>query len=166
MKHIFRVESPEGDTYEISLSSGVDAFFATQDVCKELSNEFEIVEIDLERLSGDNPTSPHTLSLITEQIGRFFLQNNKAILYYYCDDLAEVPKSNRKQDMWPQEYRSQLFSIMLQRYVVSHSVYDLIDENIMLDQGGSPIYMHLIGRAEHANYIQLVKQYILTNYGK
>lgn len=166
MKYIFRVEAPEGDVYQISLASGLDAFFATEDVCADLSSEFEIIEIDLERISGDTPTTPYTLSLITEEIGKYFLQNNKAILYYYCDDMADVPKSGRKQDMWPQEYRSKLFSHMLQRYVVSHSIFDMIDEDIMLEEGTRPIYMHLIGRAEHKHYIEVVKRYIITNYGK
>lgn len=104
--------------------------------------------------------------LIAEGIGDYFLQNNKAILYYYCDDLADVPKSDRKQDMWPQEYRSQLFSLMLRRYVITHSIFDMIDEDVMLLQDTRPIYMHLIGRAEHKHFIEAVKQYIMTNYGK
>lgn len=102
MKHIFRVESPEGDIYQVTLSSGVDAFFATKDVCNELSDKFEIIEIDLDRISGDHPTTPYTLSLVAEGIGNYFLQNNKAILYYYCDDMADVPKSERKYEMLPQ----------------------------------------------------------------
>lgn len=166
MKHIFRVESPDGDVYQVTLSSGVDAFFATKDVCDELSNEFEIIEIDLDRISGEHSTTPYTLSLIAEGIGDYFLQNSKAILYYYCDDLADVPMSDRKQDMWPQEYRSQLFSLMLRRYVITHSIFDMIDEDVMLLQDTRPIYMHLIGRAEHKHFIEAVKQYIMTNYGK
>lgn len=166
MKHIFRVESPDGDIYQVALTSGLDAFFATKDICEELGNEFEIIEIDLERISGDNATTPYTLSLIAEGIGNYFLQNKKAILYYYCDDLADVPKSNRKKEMWPQEYRSMLFSLMLRRYVTTHSVFEMIDEDVMIEQDTHPIYMHLIGRLEHKHYIEMVKEYIITNYGK
>lgn len=84
--------------------------------------------------SGDNPTTIQTLSLISEGIGRTFLMNPKAVLYYYCDDLAEVPKSYRKDYMWPQEYRSHLFSIMFQRFMIKHNALDIIDVTLMIEE--------------------------------
>lgn len=166
MKISFNVTSEEEDVYLVTLSSGEDAFFSTKDVCDELGLNLEIVEIDLERLSGDNPTTIRTLSLISERIGRTFLMNPKAVLYYYCDDLAEVPKSNRKDNMWSQEYRSHLFSIMFQRFLIKHNALDIIDITLMIEEDCRPLYMHLIARKEHQKYVEIIKAYIMNNYGK
>lgn len=166
MKVSFCVKAETGDEYLVSLLSGDDAFFATNDVASNIGNEIEIVEIDLDRISGNNPTTPHTLSLITEGIARHFSMNEKAILYYYCEDMSEVPKSTRKDDMWPQEYRSQLFSLMFQRYLLNHGVQDVIDVTLVIKQDFRPIFMHLISRKEHSHYIERFKAYIIDNYGK
>ena len=123
----FDIEAETGDCYRVILSSGEDAFFAGQWINDLFNNEIEIVEIDLERLSGNNATSLNTLKLIADGIGNCFRQNDKAILYYYCDDLMDVPKSQRKNDMWPQEYRSQLFGLMFKRFVSQHETEDIKD---------------------------------------
>lgn len=166
MKVSFSVKAETGDEYLVSLSSGDDAFFATDDVALNIGEEIEIVEIDLERLSGNNPTTTHTLSLITEGIARYFSMNEKAVLYYYCEDMVDVPKSSRKDDMWPQEYRSHLFSLMFQRYLLKHGIVDVIDITLVIEQGNRPLYMHLISRKEHIRYIEKLKAYIVDNYGK
>ncbi len=166
MRVTFQVTSESNDVYQVTLSSGKDAFFATEDVCAQFCNDVEIVEIDLDRVSGNNPTSLQTLSLISEGIARYFSTNNKAVLYYYCDDLDDVPKSSRKGDVWPQEYRSHLFSLMFQRYLLSQDIKDVIDVTIMINQGQRPIYMHIIARKAHMHYINIVKTYIIDNYGK
>lgn len=166
MRITFQVTSESNDVYQVTLSSGEDAFFATKDVCEQFCDEVEIVEIDLERISGDNPTTAQTLALISEGIARYFSMNEKAVLYYYCDDLAEVPKSDRKQEIWPQEYRSQLFSLMFQRYLLKHNIIDVIDVTLMIEQDVRPIFMHLIARKKHSHYLEIIKSYIIDNYGK
>ena len=166
MKVSFCIKAETGDEYLVSLLSGDDAFFATNDVAFSLGDEIEIVEIDLARVSGSNPTTAHTLSLISEGIARYFSMNEKAVLYYYCEDMADVPKSSRKEDMWPQEYRSHLFSLMFQRYLLNHGIQDIIDVTIVIEQGTRPLFMHLISRKEHSHYIERIKTYIIDNYGK
>ncbi|GEM_PF-1273665 len=165
MRITFKVESAEG-VYLVSLSSGQDAFFSSNNISETFSKKVEIIEVDLKRVSGNLPTSLHTLSLISEGIGRYFISNDKAVLYYYCDDLADVPKSNRKSEVWPQEYRSQLFSMMFQRFLIKHDMVDVIDLTVMIEQGDRPLYMHLIARKEHSIFIEEIKRYIIENYGK
>lgn len=126
------------------------------------------MEIDLERISGTNPASMRTLGKIAEGIAHCFEQNEKAILYYFCDDMNEIPVIGRgKETMWPQEYRSALFSKMFQRHVTrnQHAV-DIVDVAVVINQGGRPLYMHLIARVCHSKYIDKLKEYISDNYAK
>lgn len=162
----FDIQAEAGDVYRVILSSGDDAFFADGDIRAILGDAVEIVEIDLERISGTNPTTMTTLRYIAEGIGRCFMQNDKAILYYYCDELSEVFMSPRHLDLWPQEYRSHLFSLMFQRYVSTVSNNDITDITIVINQDNRPLFMHLISRTKHARYIEILKDYISQNYGK
>ena len=48
---------------------------------------------------------------------------------------------------------------------------DLTSQNgdtyrVILDAVGLPIYMHLIARTEHLSFIDTIKEYVMTNYGK
>ena len=164
----FDVIAEEGDVFRVLLSGGEDAFFATPDVCAVLGPNVEIIEIDLERVSGTNPASLRTLGKISEGIFRCFEQNDKAILYYFCDDLNDIPIIGRgKEDMWPQEYRSQLFSKMFQRYSLQNkNLIDAVDVVVVINEEIRPLFMHFIARAQHAHYIDILKKFVTDNYGK
>lgn len=161
------VESTE-NSYRIILSSGEDAFFAQPDLLQELGPEVELVEIDLERTCGTQPTSVLTLQKIAEGIAQLFLQNEKAILYYYCDDMLEVPtKSDKHRDMWPQEYRSELFGRLFRRHVSRFDMQnDVRDVEVVIYQGNRPLFIHIIARSCHLAYLEHVKRFLIDNYGK
>lgn len=162
----FDVNSERDDVFRVVLSSGKDAFFAADDVVP--FSEIEIVEIDLERVRGVHPASIKVLTKIADGIANFFLQDERAVLYYYCDDAMDIPSgSSRHEDIWPQEYRSQLFSRMFQRHMSHHpQEEEIVDVTIQIMQGDRPILMHLISRAEHMRQVEMVKDYIMQNYGK
>ena len=166
MKVSFDVDSKQGDVYRVTLSSGCDAFFVQEDISEIVGNNVEIVEIDLERVNGKGITNTNILSKIAEGIARYFESNKKAVLYYYCDDLNDVPMSQRKEDMWPQEYRSRLFSVMYNRYIAINNIQDMMDVIFKIDQDDRPLFMHLIARQCHARYVELLKAYIIEHYGK
>lgn len=160
----FDISTETQDVFRVVLSSGEDCFFAGKDVYELLDNKVEIVEIDLERISGNTPASINTLMKISEVIGNYFLQNNKAVLYYYCDDMNDIPVGNNR-GLWPQQYRSELFGRMFQRRVRGMNS-DIVDVIVLLQQESRPIYMHLIARSAHQKYIEALKDYIVSNYGK
>ena len=164
----FNVIADTGDVFRVILSSGEDAFFATPEICSLLNNEIEIVEIDLERVTGSAPTSLKTLTKISEGIAHCFEQNKKAVLYYFCDDLSEVPSiGDSKIGMWPQEYRSLLFSRMFERYALNTSMEDSVtDVEVVIYEDTRPLYMHLIARTCHSRYIEALKAYITSRYSK
>ena len=166
MTFSFTVTSKTGDMYKVSLLSGDDAFFAKGDILNIVGENIEIVEIDLDRIKGNSQTDTAVLSKIADGIANYFISNEKVVLYYYCDDLAELPASPKRGEMWPQEYRSMLFSLMFKRYLIRHDISDVIDVTIMIEQGPRPLLMHLIARKKHQKYLDLVRSYIIDNYGK
>lgn len=166
MRFSFEVTSELGDLYAIHLTSGEDGFFVRQQIASLIDEPIEIVEIDLERLSGNNSASMKTLQAIVTGIARFFRQNDRAVLYYYCDELDVEQMRKNKKDMWPQEYRSHLFEMLFQRYCQQHQELDILDTKIVIYQSDRPLYMHIIARAEHSGYLAVIRDYIVSNYGK
>ena len=58
----------------------------------------EVWGIYLNRIgSYKNITGIRELSVISKQIYSFFMTHDNAILYYVCDDIAEVPMNARKK---------------------------------------------------------------------
>ena len=47
-----------------------------------------------------------------------------------------------------------------------HESLSAVNIPIVIDAVGRPIYMHLIARAEHLAFIDTIKDYVMTNYGK
>lgn len=162
----FDVQNDFGDVFRVSLSSGEDAYFATSDVIRDCDIDIEIVEIDLERIQGEHKADLRTLEIIADGIGRCFFQNTKAVLYYYCDEQELPVVSARHTTVWPQEYRSQLFSKMFQRYTQKENTTDIIDLTVQIMQSERPIFMHIIARECHRSYLEVLKNYIIQNYGK
>ena len=66
-------------------------------------------------------------------IAGFLLDNENAILYFYCDDINEI--NRRNHDITPQKYRSRLFSRMSDR----------------------DIYIHIISRESHLDYANIIR---------
>ena len=166
MKISFDVFAEPNERYRVTLSSGDDTFFVNEDVLSMLGEDVEVVEVDLERISGKQTTSMKSLRLIADGIGRSFIQNTKSILYYYCDDLSEIPAGKTGHYRWPQEYRNALFSLLFKRFAESHPNLSISDYEIKIDEDGRPLYMHLVARKQHDYYIQKLKDYIAVNYGK
>lgn len=158
-------KSSAEDEYRVCLST-IDYSLVSDDLRKILLGNVEIVEIVLDRVKGSNVTSVKMLSEISETVKRFFLENKNIIFYYYCDDLHFVDSQRERGHMTPQEYRSRLFSAMFQRLMNKDKSGDICDETVYIDAVGWDIYLHLIYRAEHSNYVDLIKKDIKLGYGK
>ena len=67
------------------------------------------------------------LSLISNQIYSFFRSHDNAILYYVCDDIADVPMNARKkaEGFSVQYYRNRLFTSLF------HKLQGLLDMNVV-----------------------------------
>lgn len=158
--------SESGDIYRVILSSGEDTFFVGDDVRDLVGSNIEIVEVDLERISGNSKTTPSVLYKIADLIGSFMEQDNDCVLYFFCDDISPIPQIKAHRNIWPQEYRSRLFSSMFEHYTLQHKNLSATDITIVIDAVGRPIYMHLIAREKHLPFVDTIKQYVMNNYGK
>lgn len=160
--------SEDGDEYRISLSSAADERLS-EAVRKRLSlDHIEIVEVFLERVKGIGFTSNSTLCKITDVIARMFSENENMIIFFYCDDLGGIPtfRKSRSKDMYPQKYRSRLFSCMFERYMSAHDSIPIDNYPMHIGEGRYEAYLHFIARREHEIYVKLIKDDIYEGYGK
>ena len=118
------ISSSKGDIYQVSLSSKNGGLIA-DDVRQSLSTEgIIVVDVELNRVQGLNPTTNAVLAKIGEKIADVFMANPNVIICYFCDFLSELPYTNKKhKKMSVQEYRSILFSQMFDRYVSQHHLF-------------------------------------------
>ncbi|MBQ0019659.1 MAG: hypothetical protein KBT39_03955 [Bacteroidales bacterium] len=130
-----------------------------------IQDSVEVVEITLYRMKGINHTPLKTLDKITDIIAKSFLENENAILYFYCDDLAELPSV--KKNIRPQEYRSRLFSSLFERYIRKNNLSDIINYPITIfDVEGVPMRIHLFARECHSKYVEIISNDLIDNYSK
>lgn len=128
-----------------------------------LGNEIEIADITLERVKGNTPTNIDILLKISNVIGDIFNDNENLILYFYCDDMHDITR--RDKILSPQKFRSELFSRMFDRYVLSNGITNIINSPIEIKADRS-IYIHLISRECHLKYVNAIKETIMEMEAK
>ena len=104
------------------------------------------------------------LSEISNIISRFFTDNKNVILYFFCDDLNEIPCSGKEIE--PQAYRSRLFSAMYNRFTTYHHTQDIENISICIDALGRNQYLHFIVRNRHLKYIEFIRKNVEEIYLK
>lgn len=87
-------------------------------------------------------------------IAGFLLDNENAILYFYCDDINEI--NRRNHDITPQKYRSRLFSRMFDRYMTSHDITGVVNASLEI-RSDRDIYIHIISRESHLDYANIIR---------
>lgn len=126
----------------------VETGFLQDEVFEYLNKEgIEIVEVLLERIKGSKKTSIAVLSEISEVIYSLFETNENVILYFFCDDLNEIPCTHK--EIAPQAYRSGLFSAMFERFIRKRNVCDVDNVAVCIEALGRPEYLHFIVVSVH-----------------
>lgn len=128
-----------------------------------LGDDIEIADVTLERVEGDNPTDIGMLLKISNVIGEVFNDNENLILYFYCDDIHDVLRRNK--GLTPQKFRSNLFSRMFDKYILSNGITNMINTPIEI-KAGRHIYIHLISRSIHLEYVNAIKSAIMEMESK
>ena len=161
------LSSAKGDIYQISLSSKNGGLIA-DDVRQSLSTEGIIVmDVELNRVQGLNPTTNAVLSKIGEKIANVFLANPNVIICYFCDFLSELPYTNKRhKNLSVQEYRSILFSQMFDRYVSQHHLENVSLAVLTIEGVEETYYVHIVARSEHLRYISQINDGIQRDFGK
>lgn len=158
------VSSSNGDVYQISLSSENDGLLSEY-VSQVLAHDgIVILNVELSRVQGINPTSGAVLAKIEEVIANVFLSHPNVMICYYCDFLSQIP--SMRQDLTVQEYRSVLFSHMFDRYVTSHHIEHVSQAIATIEGSVENYYVHIIARNEHLHYVNLIIEHVQRDYGK
>ena len=143
----------------------IESGFLQDEVFKCLDKDgIEIVEVLLDRVKGAGKTSIAILSEMSEIIFRLFDTNENIIIYFFCDDLNEIPNTQKKVS--PQAYRSRLFSSMFERFVRKQKVDDIENIAISIEAFGRTEYLHFIVRSHHMKYIDYIQRNIEETYTK
>lgn len=156
------LSTDEGDIYHITLSE--DTILFSQDTLK-IINGVKVVGIDLRRLVGSSPTGHDMLAAIEKVIADFFMEYDNVMIFYYCDFLNPIPHT-KKTSMPPQEYRSNLFRLMFERYVSLHDIDDVHLSVITAKGIDDTYFFHLIYRECHAHLAPVISQDIKEGYNK
>ena len=167
MNFIDFLSSVKGDIYQISLSSKNGGLIA-DDIRQALIAEGIIVlDVELNRIEGLNPTTNAILAKIGEKIADVFLANPNVIICYFCDFLSTLPYTNKKhKELSVQEYRSILFSQMFERYVSQHHIENVSLAILTVEGVEANYYVHVIARNEHLHYISQINNGIQRDFGK
>lgn len=160
-------ESAQGDIYSISLSSENGGLIA-DDIRRNMEKEgIVVVDIELNRIQGSNPTTTAVLAKTGETIANFFLSHPNVIICYYCDFLSPLPYvSKNKKKMSVQEYRHHLFAHMFDRYILCHHLEEVNLAVLTIEGSAETYYVHVIARSEHLSYISVINDGIQRDFGK
>lgn len=147
MEDLVRIfKSPDGDVYHIALFEDKGAL--SSDALEALK-DVTVVGIELRRLAGNHSTGHDVLVAIENTIAEFFLQEENAIICYYCDFINPIPRTT-KNSMPPQEYRSRLFDRMFQRYTKQRGIKDVRLSVVEINGINEKYYFHVIYREAHS----------------
>lgn len=108
-----------GDTYIVRILNDGMRFLSSEMISIIEKANVEVWGIYLNRIgSYKNITGIRELSVISKQIYSFFMTHDNAILYYVCDDIAEVPMNARKkaEGFTVQYYRNRLFTSFFRNF--------------------------------------------------
>lgn len=151
------INSKLDDEYRIILSP-FNLEIIPNEVRELLGDKIEIADVTLERAKGDNPTDIGILLKISNVIGEVFNDNENLILYFYCDDIHDILR--RDKGLTPQKFRSHLFSRMFDKYISSNEITHITNTPIEI-KADRHIYIHLISRSIHSEYVNAIKSAIM-----
>ena len=146
MKLCCSVDGGEGNVFLVSIEPFPKSVLP--DELEDILNGIEILDITLERSSGEGNASTRVLNDISAFIASVFFDNPNSILYFYCDDMHEVPCMSGKKNMPPQAYRSRLFSRMFERYISANHVECVQNYPVEIHLDDRDIFIHLISTAD------------------
>ena len=156
------INSNLDDEYRIKLSP-FDFDLFPENIYGISCCNIEIADITLEKVRGNASANLGVLLKISNIIAEIFEDNENLILYFYCDDMHDVLRRN--MDITPQKYRSELFSRMFDKYITSNNITNIINTPIEI-KADRNIYIHLISRDSHLNYVDMIKETLIEMESK
>lgn len=164
----YDLKNPSGDRYTVKLIRDADKFLSEEMIDLLRENHLSMWGIYLFRDGYEQDvTSMKTLLDISSTLRDFLIANEGGMLYYICDDLTEVPMSNRHKDegVRAEYYRDHLFSLLFEKSAQS-TTETFCDTPIYIDACGNTIYIHVLARERHQRFVDLIKQNVNEGFSK
>lgn len=152
----FDIKNSEGDHVMVALSY-YDAETVSVFTTDLATLTLVFYDVTLIRKAGSGYVDKKILFTISDILARFLLENEDAVLCFYCD--AETDVLRNHEDMFPQEYRSRLFSRMFERYVQSHNLSCFINLRVEIENSGNSHnrqFAHFICRERHKEAVSVI----------
>ena len=125
-----------------------------------IEQSIEMYEVVLQRVAGDSMSSMRTLSVIAQYVYSFLKAHPKGVLYFFCD-VHEIQRSKRHIALYPQEYRSQMFSALFDKVVCEQKINDIVNTKISLTTlEAEPAFIHLITFTHNMEAVRALEQQI------
>ncbi|KAF2330556.1 hypothetical protein [Flavobacterium ginsenosidimutans] len=113
-----------------------------------------IIDVSITLMNSEiEYNSIKTLNIFVGIINNYLDQHN-VVLYYYCDTSAIKMRTNRKEKLLPQEYRSKLFSSMFNKKKFDDYILTEIRIN---DPERGDHFTSLISSANNTDKIRLIE---------
>lgn len=152
---IYTFQIDEGDNrYLLKVSS-----FTEQELANwGLDASLEMYEVVLLRVSGDVVSSFKSLAMIAGFLRNFMAEHPDAILYFYCDDMHEINKTNKHIDASPQLYRSKLFSTLFDRESQKQHNSTLRNNVQAITTTEGTAYIHLVTSEKNLHVVEHIHE--------
>jgi len=149
----FDIINAKGDHIMVALS-----YYDAETISVFTSNPLALTlifyDVTLVRKSGEGYVGYKMLATISDILAKFMIENNDAVLCFYCDPDTNVLRHHN--DLLPQEYRSMLFSRMFDIYVQRHNLSGFINHRVEIVDENNPRkrqFAHFICKKEHTNAV-------------
>ncbi len=157
MEVSFSLTYKEGNEIRVSLSSFTET--SIPDLIGYLGDA-EIVGVSLVSQCGEDMADLATLSKVVERIGKFLIENPHVILYYYCDEMNEIPGMRVSRDTSSPEYRNHLFSLLYSKGTRQFPELQIVDMPIVFIGEDHKTFIHLIYREDLQDKADMIKDYL------
>lgn len=159
MNEVFVIQSESGDEYKLQITTDRSGLIAAELLDRLNSEGIEVVEIGLGRSKGSLPTKPRVLAQIEKIVAEVFLAHPNVVISFFCDFINAIPSMNkRKKGMTVQQYRSQLFSHMFDRFTCQNNLNNIYNRVVVIQGVAEPYYFHVIARKEHLKYADMIAE--------
>lgn len=164
MNEVYTITSDNGDEYRLQFTTDRSGIIANE-LLDYLSQEgIEVIEIGLARSSGFNVTTPIVMAQIEDIVAELLQRYPNAILSFFCDFINIIPSTKKKIPV--QEYRSRMFSLMFDRYVLQHHIHGLHNLVTVVQGVKEPYYFHVIAWEQHLKYANMISEGHQNDFGK
>lgn len=153
------ISNDKGDLIKIALSC-YDAEIIGMFTSDPRALSLRFYDVTLSREKGTGTVGYKVLNVVSETLGRFLSENTDVVLCFYCDDQTDVERHNR--DLTPQEFRSELFSVMFDKYISVHGLTELVNHRVKIMDGEFPRITHFISRKEYLDTMIMMGE-LLSN---